>query len=124
MLALLTNKTKMRTTAKITSWIKISIPAIFFTITALSLYLGKSPLDVLVFYVVASLLAFTLYAIDKSAAINGRWRISENKLHLVSLLGGWPGAMIAQQKLRHKSVKQKFLFVFWVTVILNSAAFS
>ena len=81
------------------------------------------PLDVLIFYVVVSLLAFTMYAVDKSAAINGRWRISENKLHIVSLLGGWPGAMVAQQKLRHKSVKRNFLVVFWITVVLNGAAF-
>jgi heme/copper-type cytochrome/quinol oxidase subunit 3 len=42
----------------------------------------------------------------------------------LSLVGGWPGALVAQQKLRHKSQKQSFRIVFWITVLLNCAAFS
>jgi len=64
-----------------------------------------------------------VYALDKSAAKKGAWRTQESTLHLLSLAGGWPGALIAQQKLRHKSKKQSFRFVFWVTVIMNCSAF-
>jgi cold shock CspA family protein len=35
----------------------------------------------------------------------------------------WPGALVAQQKLRHKSRKQAFQSVFWVTVLQNCGAF-
>jgi uncharacterized membrane protein YsdA (DUF1294 family) len=49
-------------------------------------------------------------------------RTPENSLHLVALCGGWPGALIAQQQFRHKTVKQPFQTVFWITVILNLAA--
>lgn len=66
-----------------------------------------------------SLLTFVVYAMDKSAAKNGNWRIKESTLHLLSFLGGWPGALLAQQKLRHKSIKQPFQFIFWLTVFLN-----
>lgn len=44
---------------------------------------------------------------------------SESKLHLVALLGGWPGGFIARHKLRHKTIKQPFRFIFWCTVVLN-----
>jgi uncharacterized membrane protein YsdA (DUF1294 family) len=42
---------------------------------------------------------------------------------LLSLAGGWPGALVAQQKLHHKSKKQSFRLVFWLTVLLNCGAF-
>jgi len=51
-------------------------------------------------------------AFSKSAARKGAWRTQESTLHLLSLVGGWPGALVAQQKLRHKSKKQSFRFVF------------
>ena len=56
---------------------------------------------------------------DKSAARSGGWRTQESTLHGLSLIGGWPGALIAQQVLRHKSRKEEFRFVFWLTVVIN-----
>ena len=73
-------------------------------------------------YGVASLVTYVVYAIDKNAARKGAWRIPEAQLHLLALIGGWPGAMLAQQIVRHKSKKPSFRFVFWITVVLNSAA--
>ena len=72
-------------------------------------------------YGVASLVTYLVYAIDKKAARKGAWRIPEAQLHLLALIGGWPGALIAQQTLRHKSKKTSFRFVFWITVFLNAA---
>jgi uncharacterized membrane protein YsdA (DUF1294 family) len=80
------------------------------------------PRLIAVAYVAMSLLALAAYAFDKSAARAGRRRIPENTLHLFSLLGGWPGALVAQQWLRHKSVKASFLAMFWFTVMLNLGA--
>ena len=73
-------------------------------------------------YIAASAVAFVAYAWDKSAARNGRWRTSENTLHLLGLSGGWPGALIARQVFRHKSKKQSFIITFWATVVLNCSA--
>lgn len=67
-----------------------------------------------------SLIAFILYAIDKQAAIQGETRIPETTLHLVGLLGGWPGAMLAQRGLRHKTRKASFQRTYWLTVLVNS----
>jgi len=43
-------------------------------------------------------------------------------LHLLSLLGGWPGALIGQGLFRHKTSKQSFQFMFWLTVAINIGA--
>jgi uncharacterized membrane protein YsdA (DUF1294 family) len=68
---------------------------------------------------VLSVVTFLVYAIDKHAARKGHWRVPENLLHLLSLAGGWPGALTAQRALRHKCSKRSFQFVFWLTVVLN-----
>lgn len=70
-------------------------------------------------YLLASLVTFAWYAWDKAAAQQGHWRTPEKHLWLLGLLGGWPGALLAQRWLRHKSSKQEFLQVFWLTVVLN-----
>jgi len=70
----------------------------------------------------ASLVSFVLYAWDKSAAAHGAWRTPESTLHWWALLGGWPGALLAQRLIRHKSVKAEFRTVFWATVALNVVA--
>jgi uncharacterized membrane protein YsdA (DUF1294 family) len=73
-------------------------------------------------YGLASILTFFAYAFDKSAAQSGSWRTSEGTLHLMALLCGWPGALLAQQLLRHKSAKTEFRAAFWMTVVMNMAA--
>lgn len=79
----------------------------------------RLPMAVLGLYLIASVVAFITYALDKSAARNDRWRTAENTLHLFAVLGGWPGALVAQRMLHHKSKKLSFQVVFWITVILN-----
>ena len=68
-----------------------------------------------------NLVTFFFYAHDKNAAQPRRWRVSENTLHLLGLLGGWPFAWVAQQMLRHKSRKAAFRMTYWVTVTAHFA---
>ncbi len=68
-----------------------------------------------------SLVTFKLYAEDKSRAQQKQWRIPENILHLSELAGGWLGGIIAQRRLRHKSVKRSYQITFWGIVILHQA---
>ncbi|MDP2247655.1 MAG: DUF1294 domain-containing protein, partial [Nitrosomonadales bacterium] len=63
---------------------------------------------------------FLFYYIDKTAAIQGKWRKSEDSLHLLSLLGGWPTAYIAQKMFLHKYKKTSFMVIYTITVIINS----
>ena len=76
-----------------------------------------------VVYLGVSGLCFIAYAIDKSAARRGARRISERTLLMLGLVGGWPGGLLAQQLLRHKSNKASFRTAFWGTVLLNVAGF-
>ena len=84
--------------------------------------LEPSPGILLGAYVVLSTVAFVTYGLDKAAAARGRWRTPEITLHLIAVLGGWPGALLGQRVFRHKTRKQPFRAVFWGTVIVNCLA--
>jgi uncharacterized membrane protein YsdA (DUF1294 family)/cold shock CspA family protein len=71
---------------------------------------------------VLSLVSFITYAHDKARAGRRAWRVPETNLHLLALCGGWPGALVAQQLLRHKNRKPAFQVTFWATVVLNVGA--
>ena len=73
-------------------------------------------------YAVMSVIAFAAYGLDKSAARRAAPRISERTLLNIGLLGGWPGAVSAQQLFRHKTRKRSFRRAFWGTVVLNVLA--
>ena len=72
-------------------------------------------------YAVMSLVAFTAHGWDKRKAIKGASRISEARLHLFELLGGWPGAMLGMALFRHKTRKGSYLFWFWLIVVVHVA---
>jgi len=74
-------------------------------------------------YLAASVVCFVVYVVDKSAAVAGRWRVSESTLIFLGLVGGWPGAIVAQQVSRHKANKVAFRSAFWGSVVLNVLAF-
>lgn len=93
--------------------------ALFIVFVTATVLTGRLPFEILGLYIGASIIAFTAYAMDKSAAINNQWRTQESTLHLFGLIGGWPGALAAQRLLRHKSKKTSFQSVFWATVALN-----
>lgn len=95
---------------------------VFFALLGVLAVVGVLPVFVVVASVLMSLFAFALYRADKSAAIQGARRTPEATLQVVSLLGGWPGALIAQRVYRHKTRKQPFQTLFWVTVVTNCAA--
>lgn len=100
----------------------IYLSGIFLGSIALALTMGYLPKNIVFIYLGMSLITFIAYALDKSKAKRGAWRTPESTLHALALVGGWPGAAIAQQMLRHKSQKRDFRFVFWLTVIINCCA--
>lgn len=92
----------------------------FMVLIAALTSLGYLPKKILCFYVVVSVFTWFVYMFDKEAARKtGQRRRPEKTLHLLSLVGGWPGALLAQRMFRHKSSKQSFQQTYWVTVICH-----
>ena len=95
----------------------------FLFIVATCTLLGKIPIIVFFLYIASGLASYMLYIKDKAAAKNDTWRTPENTLHFFSLIGGWPAALVAQKKLRHKTRKLSFRLVFLFTVMTNCIFF-
>lgn len=95
---------------------------LFMVVVGMSAASGRIPVEIAAAYLVLSLITYVLYALDKSAARRGAWRTNESTLQLLAMAGGWPGGLIAQKLLHHKSRKASFQWVFWVTVISNCLA--
>ena len=93
----------------------LATAALFFILLVGLLVLDEVPVMLLVAYGLFSGVAFLMYGADKSAAVQGRWRTSESALHTIALVGGWPGALVAQRVFRHKTTKQPFRTIFWGT---------
>lgn len=104
------------------AWLPTFFTAGFLAFLVSTAIAGKLPMAILGLYLAASVVAFVAYLLDKSAARNDRWRTSESTLHMFGLIGGWPGALIAQKVFRHKSSKASFQTTFWITVVLNCCA--
>jgi uncharacterized membrane protein YsdA (DUF1294 family)/cold shock CspA family protein len=94
----------------------------FLGLMGLSVVSGLAPGRVFGAYIVLSVVAFVIYYFDKEAAQTSRQRTPESTLHMLALAGGWPGALVAQRLLRHKSSKQSFQEVFRATVVINCIA--
>ena len=107
---------RARSTARGASFLAIAGFALIYPVGAVC---WPRPLWVVGLYVTTSLICFVLYAIDKRRARLGGWRISERTLLLWGFIGGWPGAIIAQQVLHHKTQKKRFREAFWASVIVN-----
>lgn len=100
----------------------LATSTLFFTVLVILIVLDQLPVILLAGYGLLSAVAVLTYRADKSAAQQGRWRTPESTLHAIDLVGGWPGALVARRVFRHKTTKQPFRTVFWVTVIVNCVA--
>jgi uncharacterized membrane protein YsdA (DUF1294 family) len=80
---------------------------------AVSAYLGL--------VAVTSIASFVAFGLDKRRAGTGVRRVPERTLLLLSLAGGWPGAILARRHFRHKTRKPSFAIAFRVVVVLHAA---
>lgn len=91
----------------------------FFAVLMFAVFAIPLPTWILAPYAVMSIVTFTVYGSDKSAAVYGRRRVPEATLHWCEMLGGWPGALIAQEYYHHKSAKRSYQALFWGIVGLH-----
>jgi uncharacterized membrane protein YsdA (DUF1294 family) len=75
-----------------------------------------------IYTVVMSGITYLAYGWDKQQARDNEWRMPEAKLHIMELLGGWPGAFLGQRRLRHKCSKVSYQVVFWLIVLMYQLA--
>lgn len=93
----------------------------FYGVVILLAVMNKLSWLAVAWYVILGVITYGMYAKDKAAAQSGDWRTPESTLHLLSTLGGWVGALVAQTYLRHKSQKPEFRIAYYLTVIINLA---
>ncbi|WP_294954891.1 cold shock and DUF1294 domain-containing protein [Sulfurovum sp.] len=116
------NQARLKFESQKTSRIKLfslSIIIIFYGTLLYFTLNQKIEAYILPYYLFISTFTFYIYAKDKDYAQDGSWRVSEKTLHLLSLIGGWTGALIAQDKLQHKSSKLSFKLTFFITILFN-----
>jgi uncharacterized membrane protein YsdA (DUF1294 family) len=99
-----------------TPWIAIFVAADFLGALGVAAFYGAIPRFVPAAYLALSIGTFATYAWDKWRAKRGGDRTAEATLHLLEMLGGWPGALVAQTWLRHKSRKLSYQIRFWIIV--------
>jgi uncharacterized membrane protein YsdA (DUF1294 family) len=63
--------------------------------------------------------AFGYYGFDKSRAKRSRERVPELVLLGLAGLGGSVGAYLGMHLFKHKTVKGRFLIVYWIIVLLQ-----
>ena len=71
-------------------------------------------------YLLASCLLLILYRTDKRSAQSGRTRVPDGVLHLLAMLGGWPGGLLAQMRYQQHTANIRFVRAFWFSVALNA----
>lgn len=91
------------------------VPAVFMA----ALIATGADRVILAGYLAMSSITWLAYYADKQRARADGWRTPESKLQLLALAGGWPGAVLAQQTLRHKTRKLSFQAVFWAIVAVH-----
>ena len=73
------------------------------------------------YLVIINITAFAAYGADKQKAKKGKWRISENTLLLLAVLGGSMGAISGMKIFHHKTKKATFSVGLPVILILQLA---
>ncbi|HWP01347.1 MAG TPA: DUF1294 domain-containing protein [Methylococcus sp.] len=95
-----------------------ALVALPFMLSFWTIWRVDNPIPLILYGFVSTLTLF-FYAFDKRSSMLDRWRIPEHYLHLFALLGGWPGALLAQRQYRHKLKKSQFQTIFWLIVLLH-----
>ena len=71
------------------------------------------------YYIIINTITFIIYGLDKYLAIKKLYRISEKILLLLSILGGFIGALTSMCLFHHKTKKVKFIIINITSLIIH-----
>jgi uncharacterized membrane protein YsdA (DUF1294 family)/cold shock CspA family protein len=110
-------------TPKPRSWTTNLLILIPLALSSYLLWRAKNPIPFFS-YGVFSLLTIIIYGADKTHAAIRTWRVPEIYLHILELMGGWPGALIAESALRHKTRKSLYKAVLHAIIAVHLAGWA
>ena len=73
----------------------------------------------IIYLILINIIAFLTMFFDKRKAKYGKWRIPEQTLLILALIGGSIGSIIGMYTFRHKTKKLRFSIGFPVILILQ-----
>ena len=73
----------------------------------------------IIYIVIINIIALLAMYIDKRKAKYGKWRIPEQSLFILALIGGSIGAIIGMYTFRHKTKKLRFSVGFPAILVLQ-----
>lgn len=117
-----TRRVQAATPWRVPAIVQWALVAGYLGFIAWAVAVGRLPALALAVLAGLCVITWLFYAHDKRAAQRDAARVPESNLHLLELLGGWPGAIAAQRTLRHKTTKTGYRVVFWLMVALNISA--
>lgn len=79
--------------------------------------------NILIYLLIVNLLGVLVMYIDKKRAEYGKWRISENTLLTISIIGGSIGILIGMYWFRHKTKKIKFTLGIPIIIVIQIIIF-
>ncbi|EPF70347.1 DUF1294 domain-containing protein [Acinetobacter rudis] len=97
----------------------VIVIVIYIVVLGVLAAIGRLPALLPMFLILMNVVCYWFYSQDKEAAQLGNRRVPEQTLHVLSFLGGWPAAWLAQQRLRHKTQKASFLRIYRLTIIFH-----
>ena len=76
------------------------------------------------YLLIINMITFIIYGIDKYKSIKHKYRISENTLIILAILGGSLGAFLGMMTFHHKTKKKKFIIIpiillIWVYILIK-----
>ena len=74
---------------------------------------------IVVYLVAVNIITFFLYAIDKWKAKRSKWRIPEDTLLGLAVIGGSIGALLGMKIWHHKTMHKKFRFGIPAIIIIQ-----
>ena len=75
--------------------------------------------NIVIYLIIINIIGFYVMWSDKRKAKKGKWRIPENTLFLITLLGGGIGTIAGMYTFRHKTQKLKFTIGLPAILILE-----